>query len=63
MPSTVYQAIAREYVSAVPIVQDYMTFQTRLLYGGMIVLGATVGYYYLSGKIPDGTEEPVVKDR
>ena len=63
MPSTAYQAIAREYVNAVPIVQDYNTFQTKLLYGSVVIIGATVAYFYLSGKIPDGTEEPVVKDR
>jgi len=50
-------------VNAVPIVQDYNTFQTKLLYGSVVIIGATVAYFYLSGKIPDGTEEPVVKDR
>lgn len=63
MPSTIYEAVAREYVSAVPIVQDYRTFQSKVFYGGMLVLGAGIAYYYLSGKIPDGTEEPVVENR
>jgi hypothetical protein len=62
MPSTVYEAVAREYVNAVPIVQDYRTFQSKVFYGGMVVLGAGLAYFYLSGKIPDGTEEPVAQD-
>lgn len=63
MPSTAYQAIAREYVNAVPIVQDFNTFQTKLLYGSIVIIGATVGYFYLTNQLPDGTEEPVIKDR
>ena len=62
MPSTVYEAVAREYVASIPMVNTVMTAQTRLLYGGIIVLGLGLGYFYLTGKIPDGTEEPVIPD-
>jgi hypothetical protein len=62
MPSTVYQAVAREYINAVPIVQDYNTFQTRLLYGSIVIIGATVGYFYLTNQLPDPNAKPVVPD-
>lgn len=62
MPSTIYEAIGREYINAVPIVKDYNTFQSKVFYSGMILLGAGVAYLYLTSKIPDGTEKPVIPD-
>jgi len=59
MPSTVYQAVAREYVSSTPIVQSYEAFRTQLLYGSLIFIGLTTGYFYFYKKSPEG---PIVPD-
>lgn len=60
MPSTIYEVVGREYINSVPIVQGYNAFQSKVFYSGMLILGLGVAYLYLTSKIPDGTEKPVI---
>jgi hypothetical protein len=55
MPSTIFEAITREYVNEIPIIKTYNSVQSTLLIGAVLVLGATAGYVYLTG-LPANTE-------
>ena len=63
MPSTIYQVFAREYVSSTPIVQSYNSFQSKLLYGSVAIIGVAAGYLYMTGQLfSDTSDMPVVAD-
>lgn len=61
MPSTIFEAITREYVNEIPIIKTYNSIQSTLLYGAVIVLSVTAGYVYLSG-LPATTERVYMDD-
>lgn len=57
MASTIYQAVGREYVSSIPIVQTFNAFQTKLLYGSVLLIGAAAGYFYLTGQLSEASSD------
>jgi hypothetical protein len=62
MPSTIYEAVAREYVYSTPIAKSYTSFRTQMFYGSLIIIGTATGYFYFTGQLSSGAGLPVVPD-
>jgi hypothetical protein len=62
MPSTIYEAVGREYIGSTPIAQSYNAFRTQLFYGSVVIIGVATGYFYFTGQLSNGANLPVVPD-
>lgn len=62
MPSTIYEAVGREYIYATPLAQSYNSFRSQMFYGSVAVISVAVGYFYFTGQLGSGANLPVVPD-